>query len=98
MMRTANPALNSKTFQNLPVIGTDSGTMTIQGTVNKTGILLFILVSAAAVTWQKAGVDPGAVSGLMMVGVVGGLITAIVTVFRQFLKCGIRGLCFRLWG
>ena len=37
-MRSANPALNPKTFTGLPAVGAEP--MTLQGTVNKTAILL----------------------------------------------------------
>jgi len=85
MMRTANPALNSTTFNNLPSAASQSESMTIQGTVNKTGILLLVLVSAAAFVWQKAALNPASVTGLVMLGGVGGLITALVTVFKKHL-------------
>ena len=55
-MRTANPALNSKTFTNLPrLAGADS--MTLQGTVNKTGVLLLCAFATAAWTWNQVTAD-----------------------------------------
>jgi len=50
-MRTANPALSEKTFQNLQAT---SDVMTIQGTVNKSLILILLLIASACLTWQKA--------------------------------------------
>ena len=43
MMRSGNPTLNSNTFTGLPRAGTEP--MTLQGTVNKTGILLLMRLS-----------------------------------------------------
>ena len=48
-MRTANPALNNKTFDQ--VVSSDQA-MTIEGTVNKTFLSLFLLVGGAMYTWK----------------------------------------------
>lgn len=50
-MRTANPALSEKIFQNLAVT---EEKMTIQGTVNKSFILVAFLTFAAFYSWQSA--------------------------------------------
>jgi uncharacterized YccA/Bax inhibitor family protein len=80
MMRSANPALNSKTFTGLPQIGTEP--MTLQGTVNKTVVLLICLFATAAWTWSRAtaGEQTGA---WILVGAIGGFVTALVTVFKK---------------
>ncbi len=83
MMRTSNPALNDKTFEQLSTVGY-SDSMTVQGTVNKTGMMLLLLIASAAYTWSLF--VEGNTESLMMwmiVGVVGGLITAMVTVFKK---------------
>jgi uncharacterized YccA/Bax inhibitor family protein len=56
--------------------------MTIEGTVNKTGISLIILLAAATWTWNMGLADPR-VSGLLILGVIGGFATALATVFKQ---------------
>jgi uncharacterized YccA/Bax inhibitor family protein len=58
--------------------------MTINGTINKIGIMLLLLMASAAYTWKLAleAADPSRVSTLTMVGVFGGLIMALVTIFR----------------
>ena len=84
-MRTANPALNAETFKNL-VYGADrENVMTIQGTVNKTGILLTLTLIAAAWTWNKffASGTPESVAPWTMIGAFGGFIVALVTVFKK---------------
>lgn len=83
MMRTANPALNNKTFENIGTVAA-SDAMTINGTVNKTGIMLLLLIASAAYTWSQF--IEGNVDSLTMwvlIGVIGGMITAIITVFKK---------------
>jgi uncharacterized YccA/Bax inhibitor family protein len=85
MMRTANPALNDKTFRGLGYAADASDMMTIQGTVNKTGILLLFLFLTAGWTWNsffETG-NPAAIAPLTMVGAFGGFIVAMVTVFKK---------------
>lgn len=83
MMRTANPALSDKTFQQVGTVGY-ADVMTLQGTVNKTGLMLLLLVAGAAYTWSQF--MEGNIESLMMwmmVGIFGGLIVSIVTVFKK---------------
>ncbi len=79
-MRSGNPALTAETFGGLPrTIGDEA--MTIQGTVNKTALALLILLVAATYTWNLGVGDPR-VPVFMMVGVFGGLIAAMATIFK----------------
>ena len=84
-MRTANPALNAKTFRNLPVTADIDQAMTIQGTVNKTVIMLVLLVISASWTWGMfyAQGNPAAVYPWMIGGAIGGFAIAMVTVFKK---------------
>jgi uncharacterized YccA/Bax inhibitor family protein len=82
MMRTANPALNDKTFEQIGY-GQQSETMTLQGTVNKTGMMLLLLVAGAAYTWSLFIEQDPSVMMWMMVGLIGGLIVSFVTVFKK---------------
>lgn len=83
-MRTANPTLNSRTFEQAGY-GAGTAGMTINGTVNKVGLLLLLLIVPAAWVWNKAltAWDPAEVGTLVLGGVVGGLVVAIVTVFKK---------------
>jgi len=77
MLRTGNPALKESTFRGVPrAVGEEA--MTLQGTVNKTGISLLILLAAAAFVWNSANPQP-----FILIGLVGGLVTALVTVFKN---------------
>lgn len=88
LFKTSNPALGSKTFQDLANSGGAidvANRMTVNGTVNKTGLLLIFAFATAAYTWHSfmQTRDAGDVSGLLMVGVFGGFITAMVTIFKK---------------
>ena len=83
-MRTANPALNAKTFTGL-ARATDANAMTIQGTVNKTALLLLLVLFTSSWTWNlyfSAG-DPAVVMPWVFGGLIGGFIVALVTVFKK---------------
>ncbi len=87
-MRTANPSLSSKTFTNLgPAPLATGNVMTIQGTVNKTALLLLLVLLPASWVWSLFYSDPagniGMITTLMFVGAIGGLIVAIVTIFKK---------------
>ena len=80
-LRTSNPALNEKAFRSEVATGE---AMTLQGTVNKTGVLLLCVVATAAWTWGLAHSDtPGAAIPWMIGGVFGGLLVAVVTIFKH---------------
>ena len=80
-MRTANPALNDKAFQNFPA-SLSSEPMTVQGTVNKTFLALFILLGTAAWTWGQA-FSGGNVQALIGVSAIAGFIVGLVTIFKK---------------
>ena len=81
MLRSGNPSLNSKVFENLerpkngPLLRDD--VMTIQGTVDKTGISLALLIFAGYFAYVPNGLI------YMITGFIGGLIVAIVTVYKK---------------
>jgi uncharacterized YccA/Bax inhibitor family protein len=76
MLRTGNPTLKESTFRGVArAYGEEA--MTLQGTVNKTGLSLLILLAAAAFVWNSSTPQP-----FVLVGLVGGLVVALVTVFK----------------
>ena len=81
-LRSGNPTLNAKTFSGFDL--TTGKTMTISGTVQKTGFSLLLLMTASLFTWNLAAGDPRA-GGLMMLGMLGGFVLALVTIFKQHL-------------
>ena len=56
--------------------------MTIGGTVNKTALSLLILLVTATFVWNRGSTDPS-LWALTLIGVVGGLVAAMVTVFKK---------------
>jgi len=85
MMRTANPALNSKTFKGLESSVDRDNVMTIQGTVNRTGLLLILTLISATWVWNmffNSG-NPAVVTPWTMIGAIGGFVVALVTVFKK---------------
>ncbi|WP_024889833.1 Bax inhibitor-1/YccA family protein [Luteimonas huabeiensis] len=89
-MRSGNPALKESTFLDLgsgSVVARGGDAMTLNGTVNKTGILLLLTVLTAAFSWSQAiGADgqPAAnVGAYVWGGAIGGFVVALVTVFKK---------------
>lgn len=81
--RSANPALNKNTFTKLKDFSSSDNIMTIQGTVNKTGILLVLALLSASWVWRQLFTyETPQMSLYIMVGVIGGLIAAMVAIFK----------------
>jgi uncharacterized YccA/Bax inhibitor family protein len=88
LMKTSNPALGDKTFRDLSnggLIDAGAGRMTLAGTINKTGILLLCTFATACYTWRLFlnSRDISSITGLMALGLIGGFIFAMVTIFKQ---------------
>jgi uncharacterized YccA/Bax inhibitor family protein len=85
-MQSSNPTLNSKTFDQFgPVSATSTEVMTIDGTVNKTAILLLIVIATSFFVWRMyfTSQNPAVVTPWMIGGAIGGLIFAIITAFKK---------------
>ncbi len=82
LMRTSNPVLNQKEFTGYAEIG---NRMTIEGTVNKTGLLLLCSIATAAWTWHQfqESHSPVAVLPSLWIGTIGGFIFALITTFKK---------------
>ena len=90
MIRSGNPALKASTFLDSgtgAVVTRDGGAMTLNGTVNKTGLLLLLAVMTAANAWSQTLDVSGNLSATapyyLWGGVIGGLVLALVTVFKK---------------
>lgn len=77
MMRSGNPALNDKIFRGASALPTDE-VMTLQGTVNKTG--LAVLITGAAAYWSYT--NP-AMGGLVLPLLIVAFIVAIAISFKK---------------
>ena len=90
--RSGNPALNAETFTTEArgsgprgIQSTASEVMTLQGTVNKTGILLALVVLSASYTWNiffQSG-NAGSVMPIAWGGFIVGFIFALITMFKR---------------
>ena len=59
--------------------------MTLSGTVNKTGLLLILCLASAWIVWNRffeTG-NPGSIMGLLWIGLIGGLVMALATMFKR---------------
>ena len=73
-LRSGNPVLSKKTFDNTISV---SEKMTIEGTVNKTGVSLLILVGTGYLTFDT-------LNPILLIGCgIGGFIFALVTIFKK---------------
>src|SRR5260370_36429529 len=84
-MRRANPAFNDSTFPAYSVRTGFGETMTVEGTINRTGILLLCVLATAVWTWSQFFTtrDPAVVGPYILIGALGGLVMAVVTVFKK---------------
>ena len=78
MIRSGNPALSKKTFEDLS--SSSGGVMTLEGAVNKSAISLLILLACGAYTYNMA---LSQASIYIWPGVIGGLIVALITIFKK---------------
>ena len=73
-IRSGNPVLSKKTFNN--TLSGDNK-MTIEGTVNKTAISLFLLIGAGYLTFNT-------INPILLIGFgIGGFVFAIITFFKK---------------
>ena len=75
LFRSSNPALSSKTFDEIPQA--TGNVMTIDGTVNKIALSLFILLAFGYMTFRME------MTGLIFIGFIGGFIVAMITMFKK---------------
>ena len=86
--RSGNPALNEKTFSSL---APTAERMTIQGTVNKTFILLLLILVSATWIWNRfdalepaqAARSAAEIYPWMLGGMIGGFVMVLITVFKK---------------
>ena len=87
--RTSNPALNKNTFEKFTYANEQANAMTFTGAINKTGIMLLLVVLGAMYTWKlffnSYNIESGtsAVMTWVAVGGIGGFILSLITIFNQ---------------
>ncbi|MCI6917442.1 Bax inhibitor-1/YccA family protein [bacterium] len=78
-----NPILSEKSFKNQVFSATQSGTMTVQGTIGKSILLLIMLMAGAAYTWKiyYEATSMASLQSWMIGGVIAGLVLAMIISF-----------------
>ncbi|HEX5025284.1 MAG TPA: Bax inhibitor-1/YccA family protein [Agriterribacter sp.] len=81
LFKSGNPTLGEKMFKSTVVVGSED-VMTVRGTLNKFGFLFLMVMASAFFSWYSfgKGVD---VAPYMWGGAIGGLIVALVIVFKK---------------
>jgi uncharacterized YccA/Bax inhibitor family protein len=85
-MRSSNPVLRDDAFS---YGGVTTASMTVQGVINKTALLLLLVVASAAWVWNMFYSAPSVAAGAAAVtpwlwgGLIGGLVMALITAFKQ---------------
>ena len=87
-MRSGNPTLRESTFLDLSsgTLVSTGDAMSLSGTVNKTGILLLLVIVTAAFSWSQTFIDDGQLALTAKVylwgGGIGGFVLALLTIFK----------------
>jgi len=81
LFKSGNPTISEKAFEKSLVLNHEN-TMTVRGTMNKFGFLFLMVMATAFYTWNafNGGQD---VSGYLLTGAIGGLVVALVIIFKQ---------------
>lgn len=81
LFKSGNPTLTEKMFQS-SLTGERQDVMTVRGTLNKFGFMFLMVMASAFFSWYSfgKGVD---VTPYMWTGAIGGLIVALVIVFKK---------------
>ncbi len=79
----ANPVFSEKTFTKIDLTYNSGEVMTVQSTLTKVGILLFILLASSAVSWVGLLEGWSIAPMLIPAGCIGGLLCAVVLAFKK---------------
>src|SRR6218665_809898 len=81
LFKSGNPTLTEKMFQS-SLTGERQDVMTVKGTLNKFGFMFLMVMASAFFSWYSfnKGVD---VTPYMWGGAIGGLVVALVIVFKK---------------
>ena len=82
LMRSGNPVLNDNVFSRTQAAAGEEP-MTLQGAVQKTAILLLLVVAASCITWGQLRVSPAYAMKWSMIWAISGFVAAMVTVFKK---------------
>jgi uncharacterized YccA/Bax inhibitor family protein len=87
-MATANPAMNDAVYSRAGYADSAANVMTLQGTALKSILLVAILLATASYSWSLTlarpdaeGASPAPQYGIVLVGAIGGMLVAFLTIF-----------------
>ncbi len=82
--RTGNPGLNDKTFSGLPRPVAADERMTLRGSINKSFLLLVVVLLGALWPWSQylASGDASVVGTSILVGALGGFVLGLIISFK----------------
>jgi uncharacterized YccA/Bax inhibitor family protein len=81
LFKSGNPTLTEKAFKTTEYIDI-SNSMTVRGTLNKFGFMLLMLLGTAFYSWKEYATG-GNVQPLILGGAIGGLVVALVIMFKK---------------
>lgn len=81
LFKSGNPTLSEKSFAGT-VITDNKNVMTVRGTLNKFGFLFLMVMGTAFYSWKEVA-QGGNVQPLILTGVFGGLIVAMIIIFKK---------------
>ena len=84
IFKTSNPVLSEKRFKDtvLDQVVSHENAMTVRGTMQKFGFLFLMVMGTAFYAWKEFA-DGGNVMPLILTGAIGGLVVAIVLMFKK---------------
>lgn len=84
LFKSGNPTLSEKRFKDtvLDDVVTNENAMTVKGTLQKFGFLFLMTLGTAFYSWKEAA-EGGNVVPLVIGGAIGGLVIAIVLMFKK---------------
>ena len=77
-----NPALSAKVLKGVERTHGENA-MTVNGSINKTGVLLLLVILSASWVWRGFFTQSLNVMTWMWIGIIGGLVAALVTIFKK---------------
>ena len=83
-LKSGNPTLSEKRFKDtvLDQVVTHENAMTVKGTLQKFGFLFLMVMGTSFYSWKEYA-EGGNVMPLILVGAIGGLVVAIVLMFKK---------------
>lgn len=85
-MRSGNPFFNENRLNRGAELVSEQGAMSLQGAMNKLGLLFLVVLGGASITWTSPMWGEADVSmGGLIIGMLGGLLLSLVTVFKPHL-------------